>query len=78
MPGIVMAGTSPTFFKVPVTQELVTYVQHGTYPPTPTVVAYCFPPLPHPGRRRRDGMKTLDNRRQILSCCEAFKAIVGI
>ncbi|TFY65951.1 hypothetical protein EVG20_g5134 [Dentipellis fragilis] len=78
MPGIVLAGTAPTFFKIPVTQELVTHVRHGTYPPIPTIVTYCFPPLPRPARRRSDGMKPLDNRRQILSCYEAFKTIVGI
>ncbi|TFK23489.1 hypothetical protein FA15DRAFT_462456 [Coprinopsis marcescibilis] len=75
MPGIVMAGTVPTFFKIPVTQELVTHVRHGTYPPTPTIAAYCFPPVPRPARRRSDGMKPLDNRRQTLSCYEAFKTI---
>jgi hypothetical protein len=73
-----MIGTSPTFFKIPVTQELVTHVRHGTYPPTPTVVAYYIPHLPHPARTRSDGMKPMGNRRHILSCYEAFKAIVGI
>ncbi|KAJ2915618.1 hypothetical protein MD484_g4789, partial [Candolleomyces efflorescens] len=76
--GIVMVGTAPTFFKIPITQELVTHVRHGTYPPTATIVNYCFPPVPRPARRRRDGMKPLDNRRQFLSCYQAFKTIVGI
>jgi hypothetical protein len=78
MPGIVMVGTSPTFFKIPVTEELVVHIRHGTYPPTPTYVTYSFPPVPRPARRRSDGMKPLENRRQILKCYEAFKTIVGI
>ncbi|PPQ91613.1 hypothetical protein CVT25_012794 [Psilocybe cyanescens] len=78
MPGIVMAGTAPTFPKIPVTQELMNHVRYGMYPPTPTVVTYCFPPLPHPLRRRSDGMKPFNNRSQILSCYEAFKTVVGI
>lgn len=78
MPGIVMVGTSPTFFKIPITKELVSHVSHGTYPPTPTIVTFCFPPVPRPARRRSDGMKPLDNRREILKCYEAFKVIVGI
>ncbi|KAF9555688.1 hypothetical protein CPC08DRAFT_121445 [Agrocybe pediades] len=78
MAGIVMDGTVPTFFKIPVSQELVAHVQHGTYPPTPTVVTYCSPPVPHPARLSIDGMKPLSNRRPILSCFEAFKSIVGI
>ncbi|KAF9552488.1 hypothetical protein CPC08DRAFT_714597 [Agrocybe pediades] len=78
IPGIVMAGTWPTFFKIPVTEELVTHVRHGTYPPTPTIVTFCHPPLPGPARHRSEGMKPLDNRRQILKCYEAFKTIVGI
>ncbi|KAJ3522787.1 hypothetical protein NMY22_g11737 [Coprinellus aureogranulatus] len=75
IPGIVMAGTLPTFFKIPITQELEMHVRHGTYPPTPTVVTYCHPPL---GRRNSDRMKPLENRRPILSCFEAFKSVVGI
>ncbi|KAF9054864.1 hypothetical protein BJ165DRAFT_1441015 [Panaeolus papilionaceus] len=78
IPGIVMAGTAPTFFKIPVTEELVTHVRHGTYPSTATIVTYCFPPVLRPARRRSDGMKPLDNRRSILRCYEAFKTIVGI
>jgi len=78
MPGIVMVGTSPAFFKIPVTRTLSTHIRHGTYPPEETRVTYCYPPIPRPGRRRSEGMKPLDNRREILKCYEAFKAIVGI
>lgn len=70
-----MNGTSPVFFKIPVTEELSTHVRHGTYPPNPTTVTFCAPRLPS---QRSDAMKPLDNRREILRCCEAFKAVVGI
>ncbi|KAF8336529.1 uncharacterized protein EI90DRAFT_3119778 [Cantharellus anzutake] len=78
MPGIVMVGTSPAFFKIPVTQTLSDHIAHGTYPPAETQVTYCYPPVPRPARRRSEGMKPLDNRREMLKCYEAFKAIVGI
>jgi hypothetical protein len=41
-------------------------------------VSYCYPPVPRPARRRSEGMKPLDNRREILKCYEAFKVIVGV
>jgi hypothetical protein len=73
MPGIVMAGTSPSFFKIPITQTLLTHIAHGTCPQEETQVTF-YPALPdHSG-----GMKPLDNRLEILRCFEAFKAIVGI
>ncbi|KAF9440731.1 hypothetical protein P691DRAFT_780015 [Macrolepiota fuliginosa MF-IS2] len=78
IPGIVMVGTMPTFFKIPVTQTLATHIAFGTYPPAETIVNYCYPPVPRPARRRSEGMKPLDNRREVLKCYEAFKAIVGI
>jgi hypothetical protein len=78
MPGIVMVGTSPMFFKIPITQALSTHVHHGTYPLEETYVTYCYPPIPHPSCQYSEGMKPLDNRCEILKCYEAFKVIVGI
>jgi hypothetical protein len=77
MPGIVMIGTSPVFFKIPVTRTLLTHVHHGSYPPEETCVTYCNPSIPRPSHRYSEGMKPLDNRHEILKCYEAFKAIVG-
>jgi hypothetical protein len=68
-----MIGTSPTFFKIPITVELVRCVQRGEYPATPTVMIGHVPELPRPNR---EGMKPLDNRRIILQCYEAFKQFV--
>ncbi|KAF8529588.1 hypothetical protein BU17DRAFT_36464 [Hysterangium stoloniferum] len=77
MAGITMTGTSPTFFKIPVTLELIEAVQKGEYPATPTVVAMHRPEVPRPARRLTEGMRPLDNRRCILACFEAFKQFVN-
>ncbi|KAK0235430.1 hypothetical protein EDD85DRAFT_887982 [Armillaria nabsnona] len=74
MPGIVMLGTMPTFYKIPVSQSLLYHIRHGTYPPELTQVTCCAVPVPRPG----EGMKPLDNRKEIFRCYEAFKVTVGI
>jgi hypothetical protein len=73
MPGIVMDGTTPSFFKIPVTKTLSTHIAHGTYPQEATDVTFCHPVLPD----HSNGMKPLNNRYEIFRCYEAFKAIVG-
>ena len=69
MPGIVMDGTMPTFYKIPITDELVRAVESGEKPNLETVVHVYVPEVPRP----EEGMKPLDNRVIILSCFEAFK-----
>lgn len=69
MPGIVMHGTMPTFYKIPITTELVKAVEAGEQPEQETVVHACVPEVPQP----EEGMKPLDNRNIILSCFEAFR-----
>jgi len=76
IPGIILTGTSPSFFKIPVTQELVQSVGRGQYPSTPTIITGHVPDIPRPNRRFSEGMKPLDNRRAILQCYEAFKKFV--
>jgi len=73
IPGITMKSTMPTFYKIPVTTELVRAVQLGEYPAQETVVYAHLPPVPRPARRYSEGMKPLDNRHIVLSCYEAFK-----
>ncbi|TFK90154.1 hypothetical protein K466DRAFT_402433 [Polyporus arcularius HHB13444] len=73
MPGITMKGTMPTFYKIPVTADLVRAVQLGEYPQQETVVYAHIPAVPRAARRYDEGMQPLDNRRIILSCFEAFK-----
>ncbi|KAA1478235.1 hypothetical protein DENSPDRAFT_845404 [Dentipellis sp. KUC8613] len=75
MPGLVMAGTLPTFFKIPITAQLLDAVHEGTYPAEPTVVSMHIPDLPDP-EHWREGMKPLENRRHILRCLEAFRGFV--
>ncbi|KZP03270.1 hypothetical protein FIBSPDRAFT_855719 [Athelia psychrophila] len=74
--GLTMVGTAPTFFKIPVTQELVTAVELGEYPAAPTVVAMHVPKIARPSCRVAEGMQPLDNRQIILACFEAFKQFV--
>ncbi|KAH9962988.1 hypothetical protein BC827DRAFT_1196301 [Russula dissimulans] len=62
MPGIDMVGTSPAFFKIPVTQTLSTHIRHGTYPPEESRVTYFYPTVPRPARRHDEGMKPLTNQ----------------
>ncbi|KAF8321941.1 uncharacterized protein EI90DRAFT_2937936 [Cantharellus anzutake] len=78
MAGIIMVGTTPTFYKVPVTADLVFNLRHGRFPTQRTEVSVCFAPVARQHRRWSEGMKPLDNRRTILSCYEAFKAIAEI
>jgi len=77
MAGITMTGTSPAFFKIPVTLELIEAVQRGEYPATPTVVVMHRPEVPRPARLLSEGMRPLDNRRCILACFEAFRQFVN-
>ncbi|KAF9061377.1 hypothetical protein BDP27DRAFT_1488558 [Rhodocollybia butyracea] len=76
IPGIIMAGTFPTFFKIHVTQELNSGVMTGTLPDAPTVVTGHVPVIPRPNRKLSEGMKCLDNRLAILQCYEAFKQFI--
>jgi hypothetical protein len=77
MPGITLVGSSPTFYKIPVTKELAQAVALGSFSATPTVVYAHLPAVHHPARCVSEGMKPLDNRRHILSCYEAFRHFVN-
>ena len=72
IPGITMTGTMPTFYKIPVTCDLVHAVHLGIYPPQKTVVFAHSPDVPRYGL----GMTHLGNRGIILSCYEAFKQFI--
>ena len=71
MPGIVMDGAMPTFYKIPITPELVTAVESGECPEQETIAYAYRPEVPRP----EEGMKPLDNRHIILSCFESFQTI---
>ena len=73
-----MVGTTPTFYKVPVTANLVFSLRHGQFPVRRTDISVCYAPVARQRRRWSEGMKPLDNRGSILRCYEAFKAIAEI
>jgi hypothetical protein len=77
MPGITLVGSSPTFYKIPVTKQLSQAVALGHFPATQTIVYAHLPAVPRPACRLSEGMKPLDNRRHILACCEAFRQFVN-
>ena len=73
IPCITMVGTFPHFYLVPVTQHLSSCVATGQYPDVTTTVSRYIPRVP---RRVSDGMRPVENRREILRCFEAFKVFV--
>ncbi|KAK0187221.1 hypothetical protein F5146DRAFT_767307 [Armillaria mellea] len=76
IPGIVMIGTAPIFYKILATKKLADAVAFGIFPPDPTVVHRHVPSVPRPTRRLSEGMKPLDNRAIILRCFEGFKKFI--
>lgn len=74
--GITMVGTAPTFYKIPVTEELLTALATSQYPAQPTIVQKFFPPVPILARLSNHGMRPLVNRRIIFQCFEALKQFV--
>jgi len=76
IPGITMIGSTPTFYKITITQDLVQAVETGQYPANQTTVHKLVPPVDDPARLKQDGMRPLNNRAVILSCFEAFKQFV--
>jgi len=77
IPGILFTGSSPIFYKIPVTAELASAVARGVYPSTPTVVYAHIPPAPPVVCRLSEGLEALDCRTQILRCFEAFKQYIS-
>ncbi|KAH9081500.1 hypothetical protein EDB83DRAFT_550814 [Lactarius deliciosus] len=77
IPGITLLGTSPMFYKIPVTTQLAQCVELGLYPSETTIVYTHLPKLARPGHRLCEGMKPLDNRAIILSCFESLKKFVN-
>ena len=75
IPGIIMVGTMPKFYKIPVSIELVDAVRDGTFPELETVVRSFTPPIP-PVLQYTEGMQPLDNREAILSYYAAYRHFV--
>jgi len=76
MPAILMIGTYPVFYRIPVSSELDLSVGSLSYPAAETKVTKCSPELPRPSMRYGEGMVPLDNRAVILRHFEAFRRYV--
>jgi hypothetical protein len=72
MPGIVMDGTMPTFYKIPITPGLISAIEYGKRPEEETVVHRYRPEV----SRLEEGIRPLDSRYIIFSCFAAFKKFV--
>jgi hypothetical protein len=75
IPGIIMIGSSPAFFNIPVTTELVHAVEFGQFPPQPTIVHMHRPQVAVPHHYNIDGMVPIANWIIILSSLEAFRVL---
>ncbi|KAM6499929.1 hypothetical protein JOM56_005437 [Amanita muscaria] len=70
IPGVIMKGTSPIFYKVHVATALTGAIALGRCPEVEPIVYAHVPSLPRPAHRWNEGMKPLDDRRL---CYEAFR-----
>ena len=71
VPCIVMVGTRPIFYKVPVTMQLNDAVITAEYPSQATIVAKCV--VNTNIRRLGEGMEVLEFRKAALQHLDAFK-----
>jgi hypothetical protein len=69
IPCITMVGTRPSFYQIPVTQQLSDYIVTGQFPPQPTVVRRSAPPT---GRRVSEAIEVQDYWRIAIQCYDAF------
>ena len=76
VPGIIMIGTAPIFYKVNVTAALVECIETAQYPAQVTNVRKLVPPVQRPLGLQEEGMRPLDNRAVVLSCFEAFRQFI--
>ncbi|KAL0945084.1 hypothetical protein HGRIS_014922 [Hohenbuehelia grisea] len=75
-PGLTLIGSTPTFYKITVTEELLIALATAQYPATPTIVERLVPPIPDPTSFQSKGMLNLNNRIVALQCFQAFKGVV--
>ncbi|KAF7441089.1 hypothetical protein PC9H_001438 [Pleurotus ostreatus] len=76
IPGITMVGTSPIFYRTTVTRSLLNNLSSLQYPSEETIVLRFVPPVANPRLYSRVGMTTVENRRIVLQCFEAFKPLL--
>jgi len=75
IPGIIMIGTAPIFYKVNVTAALVECIETAQYRAQVTNVHKLVPPVQH-CQPLEEGMRPLVNRAVMLSCFEAFRQLI--
>jgi hypothetical protein len=74
IPGIVMLGTCPTFYKIHVSDSLAECVRQGDEPNADTLVErYVIPNLPV---NMSDALLSREHARHIVMCYEAFRKFV--
>lgn len=78
VPAILMVGTYPVFYKIPVSAALNASIESLSYPTTETAVTKCSPKVPRPNNKYGEGMYSLDHRDAILRYLEAFRRHVFI
>ncbi|KAJ6477670.1 hypothetical protein C8R45DRAFT_766620, partial [Mycena sanguinolenta] len=74
-PGIVMIGSAPTFYLIPVSEALVSAVRRGQYPSIPTVIKKLRPPVNDMREYIEKGMESLSNRRLMFQVLGAFRQV---
>jgi hypothetical protein len=78
VPAVLMVGTYPVFYKIPVSALLNASIESLSYPAVETVVARCSPKVPRFENRYGEGMYSLDHRAVILRHLEAFRRYVFV
>ncbi|KAF9068315.1 hypothetical protein BDP27DRAFT_1528997 [Rhodocollybia butyracea] len=76
IPAITMVGPRPIFYKVPVTQDLVSSLMTAQYPSKPTIVQRLVPPVANKEAYMIEGMNTLRDRRVVFQCLKAMRAFL--
>jgi hypothetical protein len=73
---IIMYGTAPVFYRVPVTQTFMDALASNQYPADQMLVHRFIPPVSNPDTYKERGMRPVDNRKTIFQCLEAFKKVL--
>lgn len=76
LPAITMVGARPIFYKIPVTQALVSALITAQYPAQPTIVQRLVPPVPDEDAYMIHGMNPLPDRLIVFQCLEAMRALL--
>lgn len=73
---ITMVGASMIFYKIPITQGLITVILTAQYPTQPTIIQRFVPSVANLIHYARGGMRPLGNCLIIFQCLEAMQALM--